>query len=301
MTASRCLLVALLATTFFVVAPPGAAQAQDTQAQEDAAGTIVPTRAPKEKRNVLVRNKYFIKKGRLEITPTFGLITDNPMNTEVWAGAGFTYHFSDSVGVEGFVAYAFLTGTDNSKPLARAVLDLLETEELIESTDPGLMATASLVLTPMYGKINPFGSAVINLDFYFVLGLGYANEQIEMLGMPVKATRELVLGGALGPQMNHLFMGHLGFGVNVYLTKFLSFKVDARLHLTGDQVLDFDEVADATQNRNLGPQANRKWCDDASLGGQAACKLDVGTWFVVNFGVSFWVPGDKAARRQARR
>ncbi len=294
MTALRCLLVALLATTFFVAAPPRAAQAQD-----DAVGTIVPTRAPREKRNVLVRNKYFIKKGRLEITPTFGIVTDNPMNNEVWAGAGFTYHFSDRIGLEGFFTYAFLNGTANSKPLAKAVLDLLETDELIESTDPGMMATASLVLTPMYGKINPFGSAVINLDFYFVLGLGYANEEIEMLGMPDKATRQLQLG--VEPVVNHLFMGHLGFGVNVYLTKFLSFKVDARLHLTGDQVLDYDEVADATQNRDLGPQANRKWCDDASLGGDASCKLDLGTWFVVNFGVSFWVPGDKAARRQARR
>jgi outer membrane beta-barrel protein len=287
MTATRVLIVAAFAAILCLGGP-------------------VPPRAPAEKRIRLVRNKFFIKAGRVEITPTGGLITDNPLNNEFYAGLAATFHFDERIGLEVMGAYSFpgstgaASATSNSKPLARAVLRLTPGEP-IESTDPGALITASAVFTPMYGKINPFGSAVINLDFYLVLGLGYANETIEIETMD--DTGQVILADAsLAPPVNHLFEVHGGIGMNIYLTRWLSAKVDARLHVLPDEVLDYDDPDAASDNKdNLPISASRLDCHDPSVTG-AICKVSPQTWFVVNFGVSFWAPGDKVVRnRRANR
>lgn len=271
---------------------------------EDGGATIVPTRAPEEKRPRLVRNKFFLKGGRVELTPMLGLITDNPLNNEVYGGFAATIHFDERIGLEIMGAYAFpgsvgaASATDNSKPLTRAVLRL-KPGLSIESTDPGALITASAILTPAYGKINPFGSAVINLDFYLVLGIGYANETIEILGMD-DLGQVVLFDQTLTPQVNHLFAGHLGIGMNIYLTKFLSAKIDARLHILPDEVLDYDDLANASQNKDELPLTASRL--DCGVNPDALCKLSPTTWFVVNFGVSFWAPDDKAVRnRRSRR
>ncbi len=306
MTATRVLIVACVAAVLSIGGPAPAL------AQDDGGATIVPTRAPAEKRARLVRNKFFLKGGRVEITPTGGLITDNPLNNEFYGGLAATIHFDERIGLEIMGAYSFpgsvgaSSATGNSKPLSRAVLRL-KPGLSIESTDPGTLLTASAVFTPMYGKINPFGSAVINLDFYLVLGLGYANETIELLGMDDNGQVVLFDAGA-PPQVNHLFEGHLGLGMNIYLTRFLSAKVDARLHVLPDEVLDYDDPDNASDNKDntrLDPArypgaGSRLDCHDAETTG-AICKLSPQTWFIINFGVSFWAPGDKVVRNRRTR
>ena len=297
MTATRVLIVAIVAAALSLGGPAPAL------AQDDGGATIVPTRAPAEKRVRLVRNKFFLKAGRVEITPTGGLITDNPLNNEFYGGLAATFHFDERVGLEILGVYSFpgstgdASATGNSKPLARAVL-ALNGGKAIESTDPGALVTVSAVFTPMYGKINPFGSAVINLDFYFVLGLGYANESIELLTS--NSDGDVVIEPSTLPQVNHLFDAHLGLGMNVYLTQFLSAKVDARLHILPDEVLDYDDPDSASDNKdNLADTASRLDC--GTEGSDAVCKLSPQTWFVVNFGVSFWAPGDKVVRNRRTR
>jgi len=292
MTLLRLPVVFLLAAMLVPAAP---AFAQDS----GSATTIVPTRAPKEKRNLLVRNKFFIKGKRVEISPQFGLILNNPMNQEVYAGVGVTYHFNDRIGLEVAGNYAFLGGPSNGKPLSKAVLRLLDSSDRVESVDPGLIASVSAIWSPMYGKINPFGLAVINLDFYFAFGLGYGSEQIEMLALVSDGvTEQLQLSEAAAT--NHLFLVNFGFGTKVFITKWLNFKFDARIHITYDQVLDFDTEEAAARNRTLGNQVNRLTCHDADSG--AFCKPSFPSIFALNFGFGFWMPGDAKVRMaQARR
>ena len=298
MTAMRVLIVAMLAAVVCLGGPAPAF------AQDDGGATIVPSRAPEEKRARLVRNKFFLKAGRVEITPTGGLITNNPLNNEFYGGLAATFHFDERIGLEILGAYSFpgsmgdSSAAGNSKPLARAVLALIDNDEGIEATDTGALITASAVFTPMYGKINPFGTAVINLDFYFVLGIGYANENIEVLQLD-QSTRQAKLYDGQVPRVNHLFDAHLGLGMNIYLTRFLSAKVDVRLHILPDEVLDYDDPTSADDNSRLPATATRLDCHDGSTG--ALCKLTPQTWFIVNFGVSFWAPGDKVVRNRRTR
>jgi len=306
------LLAALALGVALLTPPPAYAQAEDDGGDDDDASgaTIVQSRAPVSKRETLVRNKFFVKAKRLEITPRFGYISNNALNSEMMLGLGLTYHFTERIGLEVAGDYAFLGGTSNTKNLALAVLRLLDGSFRLESVDPGLFVTASLIWYPMYGKLNPFASAVINLDFFFTLGFGYGNESIEMLAHEPQEQcldpgENPSLGCDLGfegqsfgaePQLNHLFLFNFGFGAKVYLAKMVSLRLDGRLYLTWDSVLDFDTEEAAAQNRGRGQLANRL---DCGVNPDAACKTVFPTSFVLSAGLSFWVPGDKAARRSA--
>ncbi|MBJ93337.1 MAG: hypothetical protein CMP23_02555 [Rickettsiales bacterium] len=292
-------------TAAFLLVPPSQGLAQDGDSDE---GSIVPTRAPADKNAVKVRNKFFIKSKRLEITPQIGIVTNNPLNDEVTFGAALTYHFNERFGLEFNGSYAALGGANNTKNLSTAVLSLLPPQERLESIDPAALLTLSAVWTPMYGKINPFGMAVINLDFFFLAGLGYGNEFVEMLSCPdcARGNPAVEVANAFDSpmgQINHLFMLNFGFGVNVFISKWFSFKVDMRVLLTYDQVLNFDDDTAREANRNLAspqggnPLLNRISChtDD-----NAVCKADFPSTFIINIGGSFWVPGDGAVRAKSK-
>jgi outer membrane beta-barrel protein len=311
-------LIALLVATIGLPGVPATAQAEE--GQDDI---IVRTRAPREKKPPKVRNKFFYKSGRIEITPQFGWIATNPLNTEVQAGARITYHFNERLGFEFEGSYAFLGGAANTNNLARAVLNLATDSDPsfhLESTDPGALLTGSLVWSPMYGKLNPFGIAIINLDFFFVLGAGYANEQIEML---VESTDALggtvaVLGilpdGTPASEINHQFVFHLGFGANVFMTKFFSVRLEGRLYFKWDEILDFSTDTLRTRNTNIrggerfggaarGSLANRLDCHDADPGNDesAVCRTEFSTRLVLGLGVSFWAPDQEKARASMKR
>ena len=283
-----CLAVAL---SLFVA--PAAAHAEDDD--------VVATRAPSERREALVRNKFFYKRGRFEITPQFGYISSSPLNNEVLAGLSLTYHLSDNFGVELNGSYALLGGQQNTKQLAIAVLRLLDTSLRLESVDPGAFVTLSAVLSPMYGKLNPFGLAVINLDFFFLAGIGYGNEQVEMLNYTVDEFNREGAALAVDPITNHLFMFHFGFGAKIFVSKWFSLRLDGRLYLTWDQVLSYDDDTAAATNRNIDAvQANRLACHSNS-GIEAACKTVFPTTLVLGVGGSFWLPGDKVVRARMNR
>ena len=68
-----------------------------------------------------------------------------------------------------------------NQPYGFAAVTAANDDFRLEATDPGLFATLNLMWSPLYGKINPFGMAVVNLDLYFSIGGGYGFEQVELL------------------------------------------------------------------------------------------------------------------------
>jgi len=286
------LLTCLAVTLSLLIAPQSARAADDD---------VVGTRAPSDKRSTMVHNKFFYKRGRFEITPQFGYVGSSPLNNEVMAGLALTYHVTDKFGVELNGNYAFLGGQANTKQLAIAVLRLLDSSLRLESVDPGAFVTLSAVISPMYGKLNPFGLAVINLDFFFVAGVGYGNENIEMLNYTVNEFNQEGAALAVDPQINHMFLLHFGFGAKVFVSRWFSLRLDARLYLTWDRVLSYDDDESAATNRNLDAvSANRLACHSGS-GLNAACKTVFPTTLVLGVGGSFWVPGDKVVRARMNR
>jgi outer membrane beta-barrel protein len=288
-------LLTCLAVTLSLLSAPSAVWAADDDEP------VVGTRAPLDKRQSLVRNKFFYKRGRFEITPQFGYIGSSPLNNEVMAGLALTYHLTDKFGVELSGNYAFLGGQANTKQLGIAVLALLDRSQRLESVDPGAFVTLSAVLSPMYGKLNPFGLAVINLDFFFVAGVGYGNENVEMLNYAVDEFNRGGAALAVDPQINHLFLLHFGFGAKIFVSKWFSLRLDGRLYLTWDRVLSYDDDESAATNRNLDAVAANRLACHPSSGLTAACKTVFPTTLVLGVGGSFWLPGDKVVRARMNR
>lgn len=282
------LLTCIAVMLSLLAAPPPAQAAEDDD--------VVRSRAPVDKRQTLVRNKFFYKRGRFEITPQFGYVGSSPLNNEVMAGLSLTYHVTDKFGVELSGNYAFLGGAANTKQLAVAVLRLLDSSLRLESVDPGAFVTLSAILSPMYGKLNPFGLAVINLDFFFIAGLGYGNENIEMLNFTVDEFGREGAALAVDPRINHMFLLHLGFGAKIFVSKWFSLRLDGRVYLTWDRVLDYDDDIAAETNGNLDAVLSNRLSCHADSPQQAACKTVFPTTLVLGVGGSFWVPGDKVVR-----
>lgn len=298
----RPLVGILLATaTLFVVGEARAEEGDDGGRRDSARApsTVVPSRVPKL-RPLKVRNKFFLKTGRVEITPQIGYITTNALNDEMLVGGAVTYHFDERVGFEVMGSYGVLGGENNTKDLALAVLRLKTDDYRLESVDPGLFLTGSLIWTPMYGKINPFGLAVINLDFYFVLGLGYGMETVEMLRF--EEFDEFGGQSALieRADTNHLFLIDLGFGAEVYASRSFSLRLEGRVYLTFDKILDpSTDQARAIINA-IGPLANRLSCDSPPTDTEwnSFCRTAPLATLSLGIGGSFWLPGDRVVREK---
>jgi outer membrane beta-barrel protein len=275
------LLLTLLLTTGLMAPAFGAPRDDD---EDDEGGTTVVTSRGPEKKGLQVRSKFFRKKGRIEITPNFGYITNNEFNQDMSGGLDVAIHLSERFALEFGGLYAFL-GANNQKDLAAAVLSLTD-PNMLEATDPGVFAHVGILWSPMYGKINPMGMAVINLDFFLALGLGYEYEEVEILQMDWTTGK-----GAVNEKFqNHLVPLHLGVGMKIFASRGFSLRIDGRFYLTIDQILDFKDPRSAQANRNLlndNQYTNRLDCGANS---SAQCVTTLNNTFIVSVGGSIWAP-----------
>lgn len=283
------LLLTLLLASSLVVEP--AWGASDADEDDDSGTTIVLSRAP-TRAGLKVRNKFFHKKGRVEITPNVGFVTNNPYNSDITGGLDVAIHVSERFAIEIGGMYAFL-GATNQKDLAAAVTSLTD-PNLLEATEPGAFAHAGILWSPMYGKINPMGIAVISLDFFFAAGLGYAYEEIELLKIDYNTAKAVRVANF----QNHLVPFHLGFGMKIFASRGFSLRIDGRFYLSIDKILDFKNPQSAQDNRNLPDDANRLLCgQDPS----ARCVTNLNNTFIVTIGGSIWAPKMKTEDRGASR
>ncbi len=286
------------------------ARAADDGSDDDGggedSGTIVSTRAPKEKSPLKVRNKFFSKARRLEIAPFFGLITNNAFNQDLVGGMALAYHFNERFALEVQGQYGFLSGHKNQKGLAVAVLQLLQRDQgfLLEATDPGLAASLNLLWSPMYGKINPMGIAVINLDFFFLLGVGYISESVEMARLAT--AEEMAAEGDSNPiriqsaTNNGLLSVNLGLGIKIFVSRSFALRLDGRFYLSLDKTLDYSNADNAASNHRLDPEfANRLSCDGDTGQSVARCTTTLQNSFVLTVGGSIFVPKARVAQLPA--
>ena len=136
------LLLTLLLTTGLMAPAFGAPRDDD---EDDEGGTTVVTSRGPEKKGLQVRSKFFRKKGRIEITPNFGYITNNEFNQDMSGGLDVAIHLSERFALEFGGLYAFL-GANNQKDLAAAVLSL---------TDPNMLQSNFLPHMRLNGDALP--------------------------------------------------------------------------------------------------------------------------------------------------
>lgn len=157
----------------------------------------------------VVQSKVFLRRGRVEISPTFGLNLNDSLQRYVFMGLRFSYHISDYFAIGANFAYA-------AESKAGQQEYLLGDTGLKTQVDPvKYMFELSGYYVPVYGKFALFNRTIVHWDGYLTIGLG-----------------------ATKTEGNVLFSGSLGIGWRIYLTRFLTMNFEFRDYLYRESILN---------------------------------------------------------------
>lgn len=156
-----------------------------------------------------VQERDFIKAGRFEIAPIGGWYASDLFASNWTLGGQATFFMTEEFGVELGFAYSRTV-----VPL----IDILEEQEersfLSDTEYPTYTYLGHLVWSPVHGKLRWFGASIVHFDLHFVLGTGITRNQLN---------RGLTYSG--------------GFGMRVFLTRWLAFRWDVRDHVLEQEIL----------------------------------------------------------------
>lgn len=231
-------------------------------------------------KQVMVRHRRLLVKNRFELAPLFESTINADFKHIVGGGAKLEYHLSDmwSFGVVGVASTAI-----NTK-LVDKIVPTLPTAPTPDS-DPTptqdqflqrintmpFHGAAYVSLTPWYGKLAAFSQAYVAFDFYFQVGVAFAQlssncatnvctDTTEGKGMPVvnmdgttslvpdnnpKNDTPLNSGSRLGL--------YLGGGIHVFLNDFLALDLTVRDYAFSDNPSGADFNADGFVGKNSNP------------------------------------------------
>lgn len=172
----------------------------------------------------VVRNKRFFKTGHLEATVSGGTLPYDSVVRHFSAGGRLAWHLSDHYGweiIDANMLFPTVTNFTNNTVQSYTIsrLDALELKKTIST---------SFLLSPLYGKIRFFGSAVVYFDIYLVAGVGAAQTDVKSFSMADASSPvvETLASSGWDPMMN------LGLGVKVFASRAFGVTVDLRDYVT---------------------------------------------------------------------
>ena len=174
--------------------------------------------------NAVVRNKYFYKTNKIELSGTAGAMPLDSVVNHLLVGGRATWHFSDHFGWEiAHIQVASPSITGNIKDIVTA-----NSLSNVQFSQINLLATSNILLSPIYGKIRFFGNQVLYFDIYSVFGFGLANTKTIKLSSsaPVEST----VRQGMDPVVD------FGLGVKIFTGDALAILIDLRDYVTFTEV-----------------------------------------------------------------
>lgn len=111
--------------------------------------------------NAVVRNKYFYKTNKIELSGTAGAMPLDSVVNHLLVGGRATWHFSDHFGWEiAHIQVASPSITGNIKDIVTA-----NSLSNVQFSQINLLATSTILLSPIYGKIRFLGIRFSTLIF----------------------------------------------------------------------------------------------------------------------------------------
>lgn len=229
----------------------GSARAAET-AEADAEATPPGLQALETFRNPPtrqdpVRNRFFYKGKRFEISPQAGVVPNNEFARRISAGVGLGYHFNENLSVQGLFTYAADTQEGDVKALTAELIRLANDPDFRQPLDKvTLSAMFGVQFAPFYGKINLVGEKVVNFDAYGFAGLGFVLQNEYYAGEnpnfdAASRDRSQRYPFELEKTGSELRAAPaLGLGVNFFLTRAIALKLDGRFLLVVDDKLQYD-------------------------------------------------------------
>ena len=165
-----------------------------------------------------IRGQNLLRKGRHELTPTFGVSLYDPYTRNLMIQASYQYHFLDWLSAGAEFTYAAPLKTALTKGIEREVArdpGWVEThpgqEYSVSRTGLGLMALAQVSAVPLSGKLALLRRHMAYVDFHVTAGAGIC--MVKGIGR---------LSGS--PELAIL----IGGGLRVFPTKVLSVNIDVK-------------------------------------------------------------------------
>lgn len=154
--------------------------------EEDTTGDI--------RRRVImtIQPKYFLKVGRVEITPSVGGVVNDPFLRRTIFGVALDYHFTEIFAAELQLGYAPIfaafSSAENDPDWKQLSVQLREMNSVAPDISKlTLSASGVLAFSPIYGKAAIFNSIVI-FDIFGYFGGGIVNTQDDLVALGADET-----------------------------------------------------------------------------------------------------------------
>lgn len=225
--------------------------------REPAQDALAIEKMEKKPTQDVVQNRFFLKEGRSEFSPIFGVVPNNPMVSRYTGGLLYAYHFSESLAAEGAFIYSPDLGLNDLKGLTNTLVQIAASSEgsdvsFQQPLDKMILgATFAARWAPIYGKLNPFGIGIVNFDFYGTAGVGMLSTRLYYAKFDPSAPEgspPTLLEDA-GRQARVPI--NLGLGLDIFLTQTIALKVDARSYLYVAPKPQYDANAETQQENRL--------------------------------------------------
>jgi len=190
-----------------------------------------------------VQNRFFLKSKRFELTPEIGLVPNNPFASRFTVSLGFGYHLNEQLSIGGFVGFSPDLGTNDLKSLTARLLALADDDDFRQPLDKVTLSTAfGVTWAPLYGKINLFGEAVLNFDFYMHVGMGLViqNEYAAFANPDAESPNDDDYVRLEKGASELRAAPTLGFGGNFFLTQSVALRLDGRFMFIVDDKPVYD-------------------------------------------------------------
>jgi outer membrane beta-barrel protein len=164
----------------------------------------------------VVRPALFTKAKRIEISPFFGYVSNDPWTTGYIPGASVVYHLSDRTALDFTAGY----GLYSNKTLVDQVIQETGNPPTLISR-PSYFVTANYAWSPLYGKLNLLGEVVVHYDLFLVGGVGVAGDEIEV-NKRTGGTVEQSISTQIFPVVD------FGVGQRFFLNNWFAVRLDVR-------------------------------------------------------------------------
>ena len=174
----------------------------------------------------VIRPKYFAKTGRMETGAQLSVVMNQSFIYTYLATGLLDYHFSETLALEGALAYGFSIDKDDKRTLDsnfKIKTQILRTQYFMEG---------GLLYTPVYGKYQLANGRLIYLDMFFSAGAGMTgvNYLYDHCPKPSDAPEGVEIVAPPGPKGASYPTVFAGVGQRIFMDKKLSLRWDVRGH-----------------------------------------------------------------------
>ncbi len=197
---------------------------QETAGEEKAGSQKVVKKAQKvklEDRIKAVQGRMFLKKGRVEIAPSFLLGLNDPFTQDMGGQLNLEYFIAESLGINVNFGYVTDITADNSTFVTPKTF--LEKNELAvpEMGKMKYFASGGASWSPIYGKVSFLSDLIVHFDSFISLNFGVVGVEYRGWEGDLSNRVEKDMGGIR-------FMSSVGIGERIFLSRWLVLKFELK-------------------------------------------------------------------------